>query len=95
MKQVLRLFVLAAAVLALTFIAQQQHEPARAQSGVTLSDDLRQALQQYGEIPIIIELDVPGHATRSAAASWDEASINAMAQAITAVADGVLNRLAD
>jgi uncharacterized repeat protein (TIGR01451 family) len=94
MKQVLRLFVLAAAVLALTLIAQQQQEPARAQSGVTLSDDLRQALQQYGEIPIIIELDVPGHATRSAATSWDEASINAMAQAITAVADGILNRLA-
>lgn len=94
MKLKFHLFIFLTAVFTLALILTLKQEPARADSHIAISQDLQDALQTYGEIPIIIALDVPGHATRSAAESWDEASINALAQEIAAVADGVLNRLA-
>lgn len=94
MKHGLRLILLLTAVFALTLILIPKQEPARAENHIAIGEELQDALQTYGEIPIIIELDVPGHASRSAAESWDEASINAMAQGTAAVADGLLNRLA-
>lgn len=94
MKLKFPLFIFLTAVFTLTLILSQRQEPAHADSHIAISQDLQDALQTYGEIPIIIELDVPGHAARSTAESWDEASINALAQEITAVANSVLNRLA-
>jgi hypothetical protein len=94
MKLKFHLFILITAVFTLTLILTLKQEPAHADSHIAIGQDLQDALQTYGEIPIIIELDVPGHAARSAAESWDEASINALAQEIATVTDGVLNRLA-
>lgn len=67
MNRSIHLALLATAVLGLTLIFIQRQEPDHAGSHIAIGQDLRDALQQYGEIPIIIELHVPGHASRSAA----------------------------
>ena len=62
MKHGLVIFLFLIVALTLTFITQQQ-QTASAADDQLITDELRQALQQYGEIPVIISLEVPSHAT--------------------------------
>lgn len=97
MKRDLRLFVLVTAVLALTLTLtlSQWQQPARAASGPLIGEELRQALQKYGEIPIIITLDVPGHqALQGAGRALELQEIEQISREIGQTADGVLHRLA-
>lgn len=62
------------------------------------TDKLRQEVQRYGEIPVMIRLDVPAYDTwvadKGNLAQIDETDLNTMAAEISTVADNLLNRLA-
>ena len=68
-----------------------------ANTPLPLSDELYQDLQRYGEIPIIITLDVPSHRAWQASGlhgSPDVAQMERISQEITQTADDLLSRLA-
>ncbi len=84
------------AVFALILITNHTQSPLAATGPSLLTDELRQELQEYGEIPVIIMLDVPAHT------AWQEsdlsrtgpAHIEQISQEISETADAVLQRLA-
>jgi uncharacterized repeat protein (TIGR01451 family) len=85
------------AVFILIFITNYTQPSLAATGPSLLSDELRQEVRQYGEIPIIITLDVPAHRTwqkSRANNTVDLAQIEQISQEITHTADGVLSRLA-
>jgi uncharacterized repeat protein (TIGR01451 family) len=84
------------AIFALILITNVTQSPLAATGPSLFTDELRQEIEKYGEIPIIITLDVHAHRAwqeGDAAGSVDLAQIEQVSQAITAAADGVLNRL--
>jgi uncharacterized repeat protein (TIGR01451 family) len=66
-------------------------------SSVLITDELRQEIQKFGEIPIMIGLDVAAYDTwiagESAQAQLDESQLTTVVAEITTVADGLLMRL--
>lgn len=84
------------AVFALILITNYTQSPLAATGPSLITDELRQELQTYGEIPVIITLNVPTHR------AWQESDLShtsptqiaQISQAISATADGLLHRLA-
>lgn len=84
------------AVFALILITNYTQSPLAATGPSLITDELRQELQTYGEIPVIITLDVPAHR------AWQDSNLShtsptqiaQISQAITETADGLLHRLA-
>ncbi len=97
----IRVIVLITAVLALFFLGfvSQQTQAADNVDRVNqlLTEELRQAVQTHGEIPIIIGLDVSSHATLmgggEAPTMLDQVDLDVVVQDIARVGDGVLDRL--
>jgi uncharacterized repeat protein (TIGR01451 family) len=79
-------------VLTLSLILQQDPPSARAADARPIGEELREALATYGEIPIIIQLDVPSHTRLSSEGSPTTEMVLALSQEINAVAEGVLSR---
>ncbi len=93
-ERVFKWLVLLMLVLILSLILQQDRQSARAADGQPISEELREALATYGEIPIIIALDVPAHTRLSTEDSLTADMVSALSQEVNAVADGVLSRSA-
>jgi uncharacterized repeat protein (TIGR01451 family) len=93
-KRTFRWLILLIGVLTLPALLQQNRQSARAAEGLPISDELREAVATYGEVPIIIELDVSSYGRLSAEENPTPATLNALSQDITATGNGLLNRLA-
>jgi uncharacterized repeat protein (TIGR01451 family) len=96
-KQVLRYALVVLALLALVIILGNDRSQLAAAGPVVLSEELREQLAEYGEIPIIITLDVASHQRLQAegpGSVLDLAEIDRVSRDIVSVTDGVLDRLA-
>jgi uncharacterized repeat protein (TIGR01451 family) len=84
------------AVFALILITHFTQSPLAATGPSPLTDELRQEVQKYGEIPIIITLDVPAHRAwqDNDLSNTNPAHIGQISQEITETVDALLNRLA-
>jgi hypothetical protein len=84
------------AVLALILITNFTQSPLAATGPSLLTDELRQEVQKYGEIPVIITLDVPAHRDwqDNDLSNTSPAHIEQINREITETADALLNRLA-
>jgi uncharacterized repeat protein (TIGR01451 family) len=91
-KSTFRWFALLMVILTIPLFHQQDRQSARAAEGLPISEELREALATYGEVPIIIELEVPSYSKLSAEGTPTTATLNELSQEINAVSDGVLNR---
>ncbi|MFO7536529.1 MAG: S8 family serine peptidase, partial [Chloroflexota bacterium] len=84
------------AVFALILITNYTPPSLAATGPSLLTDELRQEVQKYGEIPIIIALDVPAHRAwqeSGSSSTPDLARIEQVSQAIARTADQLLDRL--
>jgi uncharacterized repeat protein (TIGR01451 family) len=98
MKQRMHLLVLALVLIAVTFMSPQNQDAVSAAETLLITKELRQAVQEFGEIPIIIGLDTPVYSSLSAIdatiGNLNQAGLDTLTQEIADVSDGVLNRLA-
>jgi uncharacterized repeat protein (TIGR01451 family) len=96
-KRVIRYALFVLALLALVVVFSNDRSQIAAAGPVVLSEELREQLMRYGEIPIIITLDVASH-RRLELESFERRpnldEIERINRDIVSVADGVLGRLA-
>jgi uncharacterized repeat protein (TIGR01451 family) len=88
-----RFILLVFIIIAIVLVHHQVQQPANAAQRWQVTDELRQALLEYEEIPIIIVLDVPAHRALNFS-EVSQAQLAPLVQEIARVGDGVLDRLA-